>query len=66
MPNAASRAARARWMAGDLETQRRFVVLHAPARAVPPCGFNRATGGRSAWNVSRWTPTWPMWTTLSS
>lgn len=25
--------ARARWMAGDLETQRRFVVLHAPAES---------------------------------
>ena len=25
--------ARARWMAGDLETQRRFVVLHAPTES---------------------------------
>ena len=51
---------------GDLETKRRFVVLHAPAESDATVWLQPRHWGRSGWNVSRWTPTWPMWTTLSS
>ena len=43
--------ARARWMAGDLETQRRFVVLHAPAESGATWGLTSPRSARVSWLI---------------